>query len=203
MIPNPNRDARTPEPHTCPVWIAHLLASPLRRLIENPDTLLLPLVRTGDKIVELGPGLGFFTVPVARAVGERGQVVCLDIQSAMLAKLGKRLAKRGLGGRVELRQCSATDLGLARDPERLDLALALHVLHETPSPAAALSALADSLKPGGHLLMVEPPGHCSLAVWQSELEAAERTGLVRVRHPVLEGRKMLALWQKAGSGKDS
>jgi ubiquinone/menaquinone biosynthesis C-methylase UbiE len=172
-------------------------------LIENPDTLLLPLVHADDQILELGPGLGFFTLPVARAVGERGQVVCLDIQSAMLEKLGKRLSKQGLGGRVELRQCSASDLGLASDSGRFDLALAMHVLHETPSPDAVLSALAGTLKPGGHLLMVEPPGHCPLTLWKSELDAAERTGLVRARHPVVEGRKMLALWQKMGCSTDS
>jgi SAM-dependent methyltransferase len=183
-------------PHTCPVWIGYLLASPVRRLFENPNTLVLPLVKPGYRVLELGPGLGFFTVPVAKAVQAGGKVVCVDVQGTMLARLGKRLDRRGLRDRVELRQCSHDDLGLANEYQTCDLALALHVVHETPSPSATIRTLAACLKPGGQLLLVEPSGHCSRDLWREESAAAEKAGLVGAAHPQHEGRKQLALWSK-------
>lgn len=188
--------ASSPEIHACPVWIGYLLASPLRRLFENPAKVVLPLVQPGQRILELGPGLGFFTVPLAKAVGPDGKVVCVDVQAGMLDRLGRRLAKRGLQGRVELRQCGPDDLGLDDVRGSFDVALALHVVHETPSPGQTVRALAASLKPDGQLLLVEPPGHCKRELWNDESNAAEQSGLVRVPHPSLEGRKMLALWRK-------
>jgi ubiquinone/menaquinone biosynthesis C-methylase UbiE len=178
------------------VWIGYLLASPVRRLFENPGKMILPLVKPGDRVLELGPGLGFFTVPLARAVGPSGKVVCVDVQPGMLARLGQRLQKRGLAEHVELRRCSQDDLGLGDEQGRCDLALALHVVHETVAPASTLRTLAACLKPGGQLLLVEPPGHVSRSAWQAEIAALTQVGLVRVPHPRVEGRKLLTLWQK-------
>jgi SAM-dependent methyltransferase len=168
--------------HTCPVWIGYLLASPVRRLFESPGKMVLPLVRPGDRVLELGPGLGFFTVPLARAVRPQGKVICVDVQRGMLDRLGRRLQKRGLLDHVELRRCSHDDFGLGDEHGRCDLALALHVVHETAQP-------------GGQLLLVAPAGHVSRAAWQAEVAALAQAGLVRVPHPRAEGRKLLALWQ--------
>jgi ubiquinone/menaquinone biosynthesis C-methylase UbiE len=182
--------------HTCPVWIGYLLASPVRRLFESPGKMVLPLVRPGDRVLELGPALGFFTVPLARAVGPQGKVICVDVQRGMLDRLGRRLQKRGLLDHVELRRCSHDDFGLGDEHGRCDLALALHVVHETAQPAATLRTLAACLRPGGQLLLVEPAGHVSREAWQAEVAALAQAGLVRVPHPRAEGRKLLALWRK-------
>ena len=48
--------------HTCPWWLGYLLASPLRRLFENPTTRLAPYVREGMFVLEPGPGMGFFAL---------------------------------------------------------------------------------------------------------------------------------------------
>jgi len=194
--PSQSHGSQAHSNHTCPVWIGYLLASPLRRLFESPDKLLGPLVKPGDRVLELGPGLGFFTLPLARAVGAAGKVVCVDVQAGMLDRLGRRLRKRALAERVELRLCEPDDLGLGDEHARCDLALALHVVHETISPATTLRTLAACLKPGGQLLLVEPPGHISRVTWQAEVSALEQAGLLRVSHPRAEGRKLLALWKK-------
>jgi len=182
--------------HTCPYWIGLLLASPVRRLVESPNVLVLPLVKPGDRVLELGPALGFFTLPVANAVGAMGKVLCVEVQETMLAHLGKRLEKRGLRARTDLRLCSHEDLGLVDLHESCDLALAIHVVHETLSPATTVKALAQTLKPGGQLLMIEPPGHCPRNLFQAEIAAAEAAGLVRTAHPRAEGRKRLALFKR-------
>lgn len=182
--------------HTCPVWLGYLLASPIRLLLEKPTKLVLPLLKPGYRILELGPGLGFFTLPSAKSVGPNGKVVCVDLQAGMLERLGKRLAKRGLRDRVELRQCGPDDLGLDDVKGSFDVALALHVVHETPSPANTIRSLAASLKKDGHVLLIEPPGHCSRDLWNDETSAAQQAGLLRVPHPMAEGRRMLSLWRK-------
>lgn len=196
MEPSSPRDSHAPSPHTCPVWVGYLLASPLRRLFESPAKLLLPLVEPGDRVLELGPGLGFFTLPLARAVGPAGKVVCVDVQRGMLERLERRLRKRGLDERVDLRLCGPDDFGLDDARGTFDLATAVHVVHETRAPAATLAALAACLKPGGRLLVIEPRGHVSRQAWQAESAAAERAGLVRIPHPTAEGRKHLALWRR-------
>ncbi|MGB8297978.1 MAG: methyltransferase domain-containing protein [Polyangia bacterium] len=197
MIEQANSNKGQPKStHTCPYWIGLLLASPVRRLFENPKALVLPLVKSGDRVLELGPALGFFTLSVAEAVGATGKVVCVEVQAKMLARLGKRLAKRGLRERADLRLCSHQDLGLDDLAQSCDLALAIHVLHETLSPATTVTALAPTLKPGGQLLIIEPPGHCSPSLFQAEVAAAEQAGLVRTAHPRASARRLLALLKK-------
>jgi ubiquinone/menaquinone biosynthesis C-methylase UbiE len=196
MEPSQTKSSQSHGHHTCPVWLGYLLASPLRRLIERPSQLVLPLVKPGHRVLELGPALGFFTVPVAQAVQASGRVVCVDVQSAMLDRLGKRLEKRGLRDRAELRHCSPDDLGLGHEVGGYDLALAIHVVHETPTPAGTLATLAACLRPGGQLLLIEPSGHCSRELWQQENAAVHQAGLVRMAHPTAEGRKFLSLWRK-------
>jgi ubiquinone/menaquinone biosynthesis C-methylase UbiE len=181
---------------TCPVWLGYLLASPLRRLLEKPDKLVLSVLQPTDRVLKLGPALGYFTLPVAEALGPAGRLVCVDVQESMLRRLKKRLEKRGLLERADLRLCSGQDLGLDGEENGFDLVLALHVVHETPSPEATMTTLARCLKAGGRLLLVEPPGHCPPAVFQCEIAAAEKAGLVRAPHPRCEGRRNLVLWRK-------
>jgi ubiquinone/menaquinone biosynthesis C-methylase UbiE len=170
-------------PHVVPWWLGPLLASPVRRLLQNPERLVASLVRPGDKVLEVGPGMGFFTLPLARAVGEQGRVVCVDVQPRMLRGLSRRLVKRGLAGRVAVRQCSADGLGLSDLEGTMDLVLAIHVVHEMQAPGAALREMARALRSGGRLLLVEPAGHCPERVFQAELDWAVRAGLARIRDP--------------------
>ena len=52
-----------------------MLASPLRRLLHDPAKILAPYVREGMTVLEPGPGMGFFTLDLARRVGASGRVV--------------------------------------------------------------------------------------------------------------------------------
>lgn len=70
------------------------------------------------------------------------------------------------------------------------------MVHETVAPRLTLRTLAESLRPGGQLLLLEPAGHCPPALWLDECATAAQVGLLRVPHPRLEGKKMLALWRK-------
>lgn len=44
--------------HVCPWWLGYLLASPLRRLLQDPAAIITPFVRDGMTVLEPGPGMG-------------------------------------------------------------------------------------------------------------------------------------------------
>jgi SAM-dependent methyltransferase len=163
--------------HVCPWWLGYGLLLPVRRLLENPERILAPHVRPGDRVLEVGCGMGYFTLPLARMVGEKGRVVCLDIQPRMLAALERRARGAGLQQRIETRLCAPEAMGLAEQADTFDLAVLIHVLHELPDARAALVAIRTALAPGGRVLLIEPPGHVSAADFERQIETASAVGL--------------------------
>lgn len=167
----------------CPVWVGYLLASPLRRLGEKPEKILGPYVRPGMKVLDFGSAMGFFSLPVARMVGEGGRVLCADVQPRMLERLRKRAEKSGLGSRIETVVCPPDGLGAIADAGPFELVLTIHVLHEVLDLPATLRALAGVLAPNGLWILIEPRGHVNERAFAAELEEAARAGL-RVRGPL-------------------
>jgi SAM-dependent methyltransferase len=169
--------------YVCPWWIGYLLVSPLRRLLQDPATLLAPYVREGMTVLEPGPGMGFFTLEAARRVGPRGRVVAVDLQPRMLAALRRRAARAGLAERIETRQVSEDSLGVADLAGKVDVALALLMVHEVPDSGRLFEELRATLAPGGRVLVVEPRGHVKAADFEASLDAAARAGLRRAPGP--------------------
>lgn len=180
----------------CPWWLGHLLASPLRRLWCNPTKLLAPHVREGMTVLEPGPGMGFFTLELARLVGPKGRVVAVDIQPKMVAGLKKRAAKAGLLERVDARLASRNSMGVTDLAGTVDFALAYYMVHELPSADPFFAEVAAALRPGARLLLVEPTGHVNAAKFAAELEAAALAGLEVVDRPSV-GRSHAALLKKS------
>jgi 2-polyprenyl-3-methyl-5-hydroxy-6-metoxy-1,4-benzoquinol methylase len=173
-------EAPRPARHVCPWWLGYFLILPLRRLFENPAAALAPVARSGMKALDFGAGMGYFSLPLARLVAPSGRVVCVDVQEKMLRALRRRAERRGLLGSIETVLFATGTWPRPTDETTFDLALAFHVIHETPDAAATFAALAATLKPGGLLLFAEPAGHVSAAVFAEELRAAERAGLRRL-----------------------
>lgn len=164
--------------HVCPVWIGRLLASPLRRLIARPDAMLEGLVLPGMTVLEPGCAMGYFTLPLARLVGDSGRVIAVDIQEAMLQGLQKRAAKAGLSSRIESRLASEQCDVYADLTGTVDVALGLFMVHETPDAPAFLQRLAATLKPGGKFLLAEPRFHVSSEEFEKTIAAASRAGFL-------------------------
>jgi ubiquinone/menaquinone biosynthesis C-methylase UbiE len=116
--------------HVCPWYIGYLLASPLRRLFLKPEKILSPYVHSGMTVLEVGPGMGFFSLPLAKLVGEAGQIICVDIQEKMLKNLRKRADNAGLLWRIETRLCADTSLQIDDLKDKIDFVLAFAVVHE-------------------------------------------------------------------------
>jgi SAM-dependent methyltransferase len=179
------------QPHVCPWWIGYLLASPIRRLIQNPEKILAPYVRPGMTVLEPGPGMGFFTIPIARMVGEDGCVHVLEIQKEMLAGLERRAKKSGVSARIHTRLVKPDSMDVADLAGKVDVVCAFAVVHELPSAERFFAEAAATLKPGGILLLAEPAGHVKSAEFEAELDIASRHGLL------LSGRPPVARSQTA------
>ena len=166
----------TPAPHTCPWWAGYILASPLRKLIENPSSLLEPWVRPGMVVLEPGCGMGYFSLPLAELVGPSGRVICVDVQQKMLDGLARRARRSGLLDRLDLVACGPSDLGVGHWRERVDFAVAIHMVHEVPDQEGLLRQMYEALRVGGALLFREPRGHVSRAAIGATLALTSRVG---------------------------
>ena len=182
--------------HVCPWWLGYLLASPVRRLMYDPHAILVPYIRESMTVLEPGPGMGFFTLEIARLLGPSGRVVAVELQPRMLEGLRRRAAKAGLLERIEARPVTSGSLGVTDLAGRVDFALAFAVVHELPAARPFFLEIASALKPGGSLLMAEPKGHVKPGQVSAELEAAERAGLELVGRPPIR-RSYTALLRKA------
>ena len=157
----------------CPWWLCPTFDNPLRRLIHNPNRILAGLVQPGQTALDLGCGMGYFSIPLARLVGSEGKVICVDLQEQMLAGVRRRAERTGVADRIRLHRAGTDGLGLT---ETVDFALAFWMLHEVPDQAAFLAEVRACLKPGSHLLIVEP--RCTSAAPRSSGRRRLRTGLV-------------------------
>ena len=161
----------------CPPWLGYFLASPVRKLWQDPHAILSPFVTAGMTVLEPGPAMGFFTLELARLVGPSGRVVAVDVQARMLEALQRRARKRSLDGRIEMRLATGDGMGIADLGGRVDFALAFAMVHEVKDHARFFAEVAGALKTGGRVLLAEPRGHVSDELFAEFLRLARANGL--------------------------
>lgn len=171
--------------HVCPWWIGYLLVSPVRRWMQNPDELIAPYVTPGMTVLEPGPGMGFFTLPLARRVGS-GRIIAVDIQPKMLDRLRRRATKAGLIQRIETRLAQPDSLGIDDLRGSVDFVLAAAVVHEMPSDERFFREAALAMAPGGRLLFAEPAGHVSESKFAAQLNSAAKAGFAVNSRPTVK-----------------
>ena len=129
---------------TAVVW--EVLSAVLAELQQAPGRAGSPV-----EVVDAGGGTGGFAVPLAQA---GHHVTVVDPSPDSLAALGRRADERGLGDRVRGLQGDLDDLAALVPPASADLVLCHSVLQVVDDPAAALLALAATLRPGGWLSLL-------------------------------------------------
>jgi len=162
--------------HVCPWWLGYFLASPIRKLWQSPESILGPFIQKGYTVLDVGSAMGFFSLPMARLVGENGRVVCVDVQQKMIDGLKKRATKAGLVGRMEFRVCESATLAIADLNGTIDFALAFAVVHEAPDAERLFAEIHKALKISGRLLLSEPTGHVSEQAFAKTLSTAQSVG---------------------------
>jgi cyclopropane fatty-acyl-phospholipid synthase-like methyltransferase len=166
--------------HVCPWWFAYTFDNPLRRFFHKPEKILAPYVRPGMTVMDVGCGMGFFSIAMARLVGDEGKVVSVDLQPQMLAAVERRAARAGLLHRIRTRRCSPDAIGMEAE---VDFALAFWMAHEVPAPGALFSQIRNCLAPQGRFLVAEPRMHVSAEHFRRAMDQASGIGFVLLDEP--------------------
>ena len=164
--------------HVCPVWVGYLLASRFRNIFEDPAKILFPYIRSGMKILEIGPGMGFFSIPMAKITGPSGMVYCVDIQDKMLTNLKRKAVKKGVVNSIETIQASNESLNIGHLTAAIDFTLLAYVAHEIPDQYFLFSEVAKTMKKNTRVLFIEPKGHVNEEQWQRSLKTARECGFI-------------------------
>lgn len=140
-------------------------------------------------VVDFGCGPGFFTIDMAKMVGESGRVIAVDLQGSMLQKLREKIQGAELEERVILHKCEEDNIGIAG---QVDFILAFYVVHEVPRQDVFFREIQSTLKTNGLMCVVEPPFHVSTKAFRQEVEKAQEAGLTACKGPkVLFGKTVV------------
>ncbi len=143
---------RKHKPRPMPYTKARHLLNPLRSLILSPEKLVQRMqLRPDFRVLELGPGPGYFSPTVARSI-PKGKLVLVDIQQEMLDMARERLEGKGIAN-VEYYRGDAVSLPL--ESESVDVVFLVAVLGELPDRSACLKEVCRVLCPEGLLSITE------------------------------------------------
>jgi SAM-dependent methyltransferase len=141
-------------PSACPYSQRFWVEAP-HPLITRARLLEILDAKPGERVLEVGPGTGYYTLDVAEWVKPDGEVDILDLQQEMLDHTMRRAGEGGLAN-VTPTQSDVT--AMPYDDWTFDAAYLVTVLGEIPDQDAALRELARVLKPGGRLVVGELVG---------------------------------------------
>jgi 2-polyprenyl-3-methyl-5-hydroxy-6-metoxy-1,4-benzoquinol methylase len=166
--------------HVCPWWVAYTFDHPLRRMVQNPEKILRPYIREDMTVMDVGCGMGYFTIAIAGLLGEKGRVYAVDLQQKILDVLTKRAMKAGVIERIRTHQCQSDRIGMHI---RADFILAFYMVHEVPDIPGFLRQLRDCLSPGGRILIAEPRLHVSKKAYLRLISLGKKSGLQVLDYP--------------------
>ncbi len=170
----------TKENHICPWWLAYSFDNPFRKLIHNPQKLFSPYVNPGMTVADIGCGMGYFSIGLARMVGESGKVYSVDIQQKMLDILMKRARQRNVDHLIQPRLATNDHLNI---DAQLDFVLASWMVHETSDIDLFFNQISSILKPHGLFFMTEPKMHISRKQFEEEIKSALESSFIIADNP--------------------
>jgi predicted methyltransferase len=168
-----------PEPHE----YADHLDRDSRRSWQKPEEVIALLdCPDGGTVVDLGAGTGYFLADLSKAAGPNGRVLALDPEPSMVSRMADRVEREGLQNvRPELIPFDDPTLS----PGSVDRILVVNTWHHIEAREAYATKLAESLRPGGVVLIVDftmespigpPPGkRLTIDTVRAELEAGGLT----------------------------
>ncbi|MGE0823726.1 MAG: class I SAM-dependent methyltransferase [Candidatus Binatia bacterium] len=130
-----------------------MFEDPERDAWQKPEEVVKRLqLRSGDIVADIGAGTGYFTRRFAAAVGPQGKAIGLDIEATMVSHINDDAQKRGLTS-LSARQVPANDPQLA--PQSVDVVFICDTYHHMQDRVAYARLLAQGLKPGGRVVIVD------------------------------------------------
>ena len=151
-------------------------------MLHKPEKVLGAYVREGMTAVDIGCGMGHFSIGMAKLVGANGKVISVDLQQKMLDRVKRRAMRSGVGDRISLRLCKVGDIGVT---EQVDFVLTFWMAHEVPDAKAMFGQIHAIVKDGGRWLLAEPKLHTSLDRFEKIVSGAIECGFSVVERPAV------------------
>ena len=133
-------------------------------------------------VLDIGCGMGFFSIGLARLVGSGGGVIAADVQQKMLNTLKRRAEKAEVSDRIRIHRCEPNHLGVETP---VDFILAFWMVHEVPEINMFFHQICSCLKPNGRIFIAEPKFHVSLKRFQEIIVSAQEYGLKKHGSPFI------------------
>jgi ubiquinone/menaquinone biosynthesis C-methylase UbiE len=168
------------ENRVCPVEKSGGLDNGLRRFLQNPQKILKPYIKEGMTVLDLGCGPGFFSLEIAKLLGNSGTVIAADLQQGMLDKVRQKIRGTDVESRVQLHKCLEESINLN---DKVDFALAFYMIHEVPDAEHLFRELKSILNPGGQIFIIEPKFHVSKKSFAAMTDQLTAIGLEIEKKP--------------------
>jgi len=130
----------------------HLNTKERKNKMPPKETLEKMMVKVGHKFLDVGTGIGYFSIPASRIVGDKGKVYAVDTSKEMLAELEERIKKEGIKN-IKIVQGNTYNSDLSN--EKVDYVFLSNVLHEVEDKNRLLSNYLKKLKTGGKIGIIE------------------------------------------------
>ncbi len=166
----------------------------LRRLLVRPKRLVGKYLKAGEIVADLGSGPGFFTLPIAEAVGGSGRVYAVDFDPKSIEALKVKVERRKLQGVIEAHAASAAEIDFLKDAS-VDFVFANGLLCCMLDHVGALRQIRRILKQNGRarlsvskILRRKDPRTVTKGEWEGilgEFEVLERGESLTQRWAVL------------------
>ncbi len=170
----------------------------------NQGSLQELRLQGGERILDIGSGLGQLARAMARQAGTRGKVVAIERSAEQIAEAKRQALEAGEDALLDLRQGEVLNLPL-RDEEwgSFDIAHARFLLEHVPDPHAVVRNMVRAVRVGGRIVLEdddhdilrlwpEPPGFSPL--WEAYMRTFDRLG----NDPYV-GRRLVELLHDAGA----
>ncbi|UCD77277.1 MAG: class I SAM-dependent methyltransferase [Desulfobacterales bacterium] len=164
----------SPRHHVCPWWLAYTFDNPIRKLFHNPHKIFGAYVKEGMTVIDVGCGMGYFSIGMAKLVGASGKVIALDLQQKMLDVMLRRARRAGVADRISPHRCEAGSIGIL---EPVDFILAFWMVHEVSDKNQFFQQLRSNLAVTGKVLIAEPNLHVTAEELEKTIEIAQDSGL--------------------------
>ena len=124
-----------------------------REIEELPETALDKIgIKPGMVVADVGAGVGYFSIRIAKRVAPTGKILAVDVQPEMLAILKDRAAKAKV---TNIQPILGSESDPHLSPESCDLILMVDVYHELSQPQRMLQKMKQALKSDGRLVLLE------------------------------------------------
>jgi len=178
--------------HVCPWYCCFTFDNIFRKGFQNPYKILSGYLKAGDTVLDVGPGQGFFSIPMAKMVGENGRVIAIDIQKKMLDILERRAQKENVADRILFKLVNDVNYGINSE---VDFALAFWMVHEVPDKKALFQSIYDSMKHGKQFLVAEPYLHVTNRMMEETVKTAQGVGFTLIDRPKIFFCRAALLWK--------